>query len=334
MALAVWTNQHQNIMPMVEALTAGASLKTPLTTTGLLDAIYQQPYFQGPKAYSSTDWQNRIDETVRYVNHKEHDNFDDFGPAGWLVPSAYGDTLPNGTDLGYLPSAAQFPTPAVDTHAQTAPHDQTTPSSAGTVELAADPGMAWDMQDAHASVLAYLQDRGEETGRGADGSRDDRVVPSATKALAPASPKPAAVHTTAALDMLDLYTGRIPYLDGDPTGPNALDSDAQPGPDASELYNQMITISDRLYQTGLRAATASPAQSAGADIAAGGRAAPRSGLPAGSSISAVTTRADRGGVEQTEALRPPNPPRPGRPVASGRRDDPIFVYEVSTRVAH
>jgi hypothetical protein len=45
MALAVWTNQHQNIMPMVEALTAGASSTKPLTTTGLLDAIYQQPYF-------------------------------------------------------------------------------------------------------------------------------------------------------------------------------------------------------------------------------------------------------------------------------------------------
>jgi hypothetical protein len=74
MALAAWTNQHQNIMPLVEALTVGASSKTPLTTTGLLDAIYKQPYFQGPKAYSSTVWQKRIDDTVQYVNRKEHDN--------------------------------------------------------------------------------------------------------------------------------------------------------------------------------------------------------------------------------------------------------------------
>lgn len=145
MALAVWTNQHQNIMPMVEALTAGASSTKPLTTTGLLDAIYQQPYFRGPKAYSSTVWQKRIDDTVRYVNHKEHGNFDDFGPASWLVPSAYGDTLPNGTDSGYLPDAANSPAPAVDAQPRTTPSDQAAPSAAGTVEPAAGHGMAWDL---------------------------------------------------------------------------------------------------------------------------------------------------------------------------------------------
>ena len=38
--------------------------------------------------------------------------------------------------------------------------------------------------------------------------------------------------------------------------------------------------------------------------------------------------------ERGETPQQPNAPRPGRRVASGRRDDPIFVYEVSTRVAH
>jgi len=154
----------------------------------------------------------------------------------------------------------------------------------------------------------------------------DQSAPSATRTHEPAPSKPAASHTSADLDMFDTYERLFSHMTGEPTDENILYSSAQAGPDAPELYDQVNAIVVKLFQTERREAPIYPAPGDSAAIPAHGTAPGAPGLPAGSGPSAIATGVDRGDVDRADAGQQPFFPRRRRHVASGHRNDPIFIY--------
>jgi hypothetical protein len=135
-------------------------------------------------------------------------------------------------------------------------------------------------------------------------------------------------------DLLDRLDKVFPHIGGGLKADDAPDWGAHAAFDPVRSNDLAITVADRYLKTGLKEATNSPARGESANIEADGLAEPRFGLPAGSITSAVLAGIDHGEIKRTEARQQSILPRPGRHVASGRRDDPIFIYEISTRVAH
>jgi hypothetical protein len=154
----------------------------------------------------------------------------------------------------------------------------------------------------------------------------DRVPSSATKTHEPAPAKPAASHTSADLDMFDTYERLFSHMTGEPTDENILYSSAQAGPDAPELYDQVNAIVAKLFRTGLREAPNYSAPGDSAAIPAHGTALGAPGLPAGSSRSGPATGGDRGDVDRADAGQHPIFPRRRGHVASGHRNEAVFIY--------
>ncbi len=157
----------------------------------------------------------------------------------------------------------------------------------------------------------------------------DLVPLSATKRVKPAPTKPVAGHTTAVLDMFDLYERSFVLMRAEPAGEDVLDWRAQAVADPPEVNDQASMIAEQLFQAELRETPVRPARGAGTNIAAS-----QAESPAGSTPPSKAAGIHRQHVKTAATQHQPAPPAGGRRGATGHRNDPIFIYTNGTHAAN